>query len=319
MTIVRNESLDTYHARKGTVSASRLKIFRESPLLYRKTFIDGTVPREDTRALIAGRAFDCLLFDGRDAYVKQYSVPPKTYPSDKGEDKAWTMQANYCKAWATAELMHGRQVVDKNDAVAFEAMLHSIRSHPLAAALLGQGEPQVTFRRSSERFGLEVQVRPDWYSEKPIERPDLGLASNGLPYLLDLKTTADFSEWFDPLDPDSPRAGKPVHTYGYHRQGAMAQWCSFQDIGRTAHFLLVVEKSEPFRCGIVQLDDSYLELGWADVEADLLRLKNCHTTDVWPGSPGRVITLTPPQWLLDASVRQATASVDAGLPIGQQS
>lgn len=327
MTIIRDESLDAYHARKGTVSNSRLKVFRESPLLYRKTFIDGTIARPDSKALRAGRAFDCLLFEGREAYHKQYASTPRFYPAEDektGEtiNKPWNGNANYCKAWLRSRGMYAQTVIDGNDAVAFEAMLQAITHHPLASLLFGMGEAQVTFRRASERFGLEVQVRPDWFSEQPIHLVDtmqrVVLTSNGLPWMLDLKTTADFGAWFDPLDPESPRAGKPVWDFGYHRQGGMAQWCAFQDVGRTAHFLLVVEKVEPFRVGVIQLDDAFLEIGWGEVEADLLRLKNCTTADKWPGSPEHLITLKPPQWLLDAAVRQSVAATDAGVPIGQQ-
>jgi hypothetical protein len=226
-----------------------------------------------------------------------------------------------CEHWLDVQTMQGRTIVNRTDALAFEAMLQSVINHPIAGPLLASGENQVTFRRESPRYGLRLQVRPDQTGFQPIEirdpDGDVLLTSNGMPWLNDAKTTEDFDDWIDMRDPESPRAGRPVYTYGYHRQGGFAQYVAHQDIGKTAHFLTVIEKREPFRCAVIQLADAYLEQGWASVEADLLLLKACKTANRWPGSPGRVITLNPPDWLLEKGAREAVASVDAGLPVGE--
>ncbi len=267
-----------------------------------------------TRALVLGNAIDCLLFDGREVYARKHVMQPKTYMAADGTEKKWTNQSNTCKQWTQETILRGGVILTYDEAMMIEAMLLSLQRHPLVAALLAQGRPQVTFRRESERYGMQVQVRPDWFSEQPISRPDLGLDSGGLPYLADLKSTEDFNLWFDVLDPESPRSGKPVTDFGYYRQAGMVQWVANQDVGRTAHYHIVVEKKQPYRVGVVQLTDEYLELGFNEVDADLQRLKACLTANVWPGSVTRVISLAPPQWLLDRGVRQAGASVDVGAP-----
>ncbi len=198
------------------------------------------------------------------------------------------------------------------DVIAFEHMLISMNGHAATTALLSQGEPQVTIRRHSEKFDVDVQVRPDWFSQDPISIPELHLESDGLPYFVDLKTTADWSDWWDPIDPEDPRAGAPVWKYGYHRQGGFVQWVGFQDIGRTAHFLVVVETREPFRVGVVRLHPEYLDVGWSAVAADLQRLRACQIADKWPGSVERCVELKPPQHVLDKANREVKASVEAG-------
>jgi hypothetical protein len=304
--IITDLHIDAYHAHDA-ISSSKLKVFRESPLLYKRMFLDRACEKERTKALDEGAGFDSLLFDGEAAFAAKYICKPPTYPDkETGEAKPWNGNAGYCKAWAAKQDAANMVVLDADAYARFALMRDAIRKHPLAAALLGQGVPQVSFRCKAGKFdGLELQVRPDWYSEKPIEIPALGLSSGGLPYLLDLKTTADFNDWFDPIDACDPRAGSPVWKFGYHRQGGLAQIVCAQDIGKTAHFLLVVEKSEPFRVGVVCLNDEYLDLGWAACEADLNRLALCRKTNTWPGSPTGVIKLPPPSWLLEKGAREA--------------
>ncbi len=304
--ILRGLHMSDYHAHEA-ISSSKLKVFRESPLLYKRTFLDGVVTRASSAALREGAGFDSLLFDGDADFARNYACKPASYPDAKtGEAKSWHGGAGFCKAWEAAREAEGITILAADAWERFVLMREAIRRNPLAKALLGQGEAQVSFRRKSEKFdGLEVQVRPDWFSEQPLCIPELGIDTLGQPYLLDLKTTADFGDWFDPIDPSDPRSGSPVWKFGYHRQGGLAQWVAHKDIGKTAHFLLVVEKEEPFRVGIVCLSDDYLDLGWAACEGDLNRLVACRTANVWPGSPTGVLTLSPPQFLLDKSARES--------------
>jgi hypothetical protein len=164
----------------------------------------------------------------------------------------------------------------------------------------------VTFRRDTERFGLTVQVRPDAYSQKPIDLPEYGLTSGGLPFLWDLKTTETWDQLHDITDPASPLPGRYFYKYGIHRQGGMCQWVAFQDIGQTAIFHVVQERVEPFRTGIFVLSDDFLDLGWAAVEKDLLSLGACRTANVWPGSPTKVVHVVPEEFMLHKGLREAT-------------
>ena len=307
--IIRNMPLAEYH-NHDAVSSSKLSVFRECPLLYKRTFLDRVVTRASTAALKEGAGFDSLLFDGDAAFAATYVCKPATYIDSKtDETKPWNGNSNTCKAWLAAAEAQGKVILDADAMLRFSLMRDAIGKNPLAKALLSQGEAQVTFRREALKFdGLEVQVRPDWFSEQPIEIPELGISSGGHPYLLDLKTTANFSDWWDPIDPHSPKQGSPVWNYGYHRQAGFAQWVCHKDVGETAHFLLVVEKDEPFRVGIVQLSPDYLDLGWAAVEGDLTRLAACRAANKWPGSPEGVLGLKPPLWLEEKAAREAAVS-----------
>lgn len=305
--IIRNLSIEAYH-NDDAISNSKLSVFRECPLLYKKTYIDKTIERKATKALDDGSAFDTLVFDGEKKFKEKYACKPRVYTDEKtGEEKKWNGNATACKAWLAIQEVNNITPIDADRHELFYQMHRSMMMNPLVYQLLNTGESQLTLRRDAQKFGLAVQVRPDLFSFTPIDIPELGLSSNGRPYMCDLKTTADFSDWFDPIDPCDPRNGSPVWKYNYHRQGGFAQWVAFQDVGETDHFLIVAEKQEPFRCGVVKLSNDYLELGWAACEADLTRLAACKLANKWPSSPVGVLELNPPQFLLDKAAREAQA------------
>ncbi len=201
-----------------------------------------------------------------------------------------------------------------------EAMNLAIGAHPLASALLSQGEPQPTFRRVSEKFEMEVQVRPDWLSLEPIEvrvGNDPRIDTQGRGYLVDLKSIDDLDNLYDVLDPESPRTGRPITRFGYYRQAGLAQWVTSQDIGETEHFLVFVEKAAPHRVAVVQMDGSYIDIGAKEVFADLQRLRACEVANVWPGSPEHVIHLRAPEWLEQRANREQASLIHACIPVGQ--
>lgn len=310
--IIFDEPMDAYHAHVA-ISNSKLKLFRKSPLLYKRVYLDKAAPRLATAAMNEGAAFDCMIFEGMAAFAARYAVKPEFYTDEKtGESKKWNGNANACKAWQAEQEANGRTLlaVDAHDR--FALMMDAVKRHPIAAALLSQGLAQVSFRVDSEKFGLSLQCRPDWFSQQPIDTTvtisdgsQVSVTSNGLPYLVDLKKTANFDEWWSPLDVGNPRMGKPIWTYDVDRQAALAQWIIFQDLKQTAQFTLVVEDCEPYRVAIIQLSEDWLDAAWSDVQQDLVRLSACRTAGRWPGSPERVLTMTPPQWLLDRAARTA--------------
>lgn len=311
MTIITGLPIEQYHQHEA-ITNSKLKVFRECPLKYKRYFIDRADEKERTKALEEGAGFDCLLFDGELEFARKFVCEPETYPGEdkKGnpEIKKWTMSANYCKAWAAAREAEGKTVLGSDAWSKFVLMRQAIQQHTAAMAIINQSVSQLTFRLDSAKFGFEVQTRPDLFSKDPIFLPEFGLDSKGLPFFTDLKTTANFSDWFDPIDPTDHRAGSPVYKFGYHRQAGLCQWVAHKDIGKSHHFLMVAEKQEPYRVGIIELGSDYLNLGWDAVEADLKNLAACRLTNIWPGSPTSVIKLQPPQWLLDKAAREAQAA-----------
>jgi hypothetical protein len=80
----------------------------------------------------------------------------------------------------------------------------------------------------------------------------------------------------------------------------MAKVLGLQDMEPQMRFL-VVEKNEPFQCVIRDPDTQALDLGWREIEHDLLRLKGCFETSQWPGEPDLPRPVSLPEW----KIRQA--------------
>jgi len=289
--LILNESMDAYHA-NDCVSNSKLAVLEDGgPALYYGRFVSKTIPHPPaTEALILGCAFDTLITESREKFNACYVLKPEGMNFTTKEGKQWKL--DHCPdesklvTWAQWQM--------------FQKMEEALKSDPLFSSIIhSQMIAQATVRIPSTKFGVGVQSKPDWLSRVPCE------FSHGKPYSVNLKTTLDFGDWFNDADPQSPQTGKPVYTHGYHRQAALDQWGLFycEEIGETAHFLLVIEKKEPYRVGWVELDDPYLEAGWTEAIIGFRRLQHCYTTGVWPKTLGGIRSLSPPKWLLDRSLR----------------
>lgn len=281
--------IEDYH-RSDAVSSSKLRDFRErGAWYYREKYVARAVPDVDTDALAFGRAFDTLLTEGPEVFGTTYVVKPAGLSLATKDGKAWKAE-NEGKEFITAE-----------DFQRIRGMVDSILVHPIAADLCLGAEAQVSFRHVSERFGLTLQCRPDFFSRKPNAH------SAGRPWLNDIKTTADLTDWVNESDPGDARAGSPVWKYGYHRQGGLAQYvCAAEPgIGITSHFLTVIEKQLPHRCAVVMLTDHYLDIGWRECESDLERLGNCVKRNEWPRGPAGIVALNPPIWMANRDERGA--------------
>ncbi len=297
--------LETYHLSEA-ISNSKLKVFRRNPLLYKRAIVDRSLPQERRKCLDEGAGVDSFIFDGALEFAQRYACQPATYVSEM-QNKPWNNNANVCKAWNSAREAEGKTVLGKDCLTRFARMREEVYKHPVAKALLSQGQPQVTFRHESKKDfpGLSLQARPDWFSREPIDVPGL-ITSNGNPYAVDLKKTAKFDEWWNPIDVGSPRMGKPVWDYDVDRQAALLGYVAYQDLERNLQsYTLVVEDEEPHRVAVFALSEDWLEAAWSDVRADLLRLNACRIANKWPGGPEGVVTLVPPQWLLDRAARTA--------------
>ena len=293
-TIISNESIDAYHANPA-LSNSKVSVFLDGgPELYRQRFVAKTLPHpEPTDAMMLGQQIDTLVTESRELFAQRYLIKPQ------GMSFATTAGKN----WKAEHGLAGKPIIAWDDWLMMEQVEKAIQEHPLFPVLVHPKiRSQVTVRAEISSFGFGLQSRPDWLSMTPCE------ISDGLPYSINLKTTADWTDWFDESDPTSQKAGSPVYNYGYHRQAALDQWVLAQtDLGETRHFLLVAEKQAPYRVGVVQLTEEYLEAGFYEINADLERLKACYASNTWPKQPTGVVKLGPPKWLTDRAMRKAIA------------
>jgi exodeoxyribonuclease VIII len=227
------ETDEQYH-RSGAWGSTLISTFVKSSALAHR-IITGAWRPPETAAMRFGRLFHHRM-DPTFAFDRHYRMGPD---SDKRT-----------KAWQAAEAQakeDGLVLIDADDLAKADAMRASVLANPVAASLLDGAEHEVGFRMAAPQGGFQVQCRAD-----VLHRWN---------HLADLKTTADVDDF-----------GYSVATYGYHRQAALYRWLVSQVSGGDLlpFSFVVVEKEAPlYRCRVIDLDETYLAIGWQEVEAAL--------------------------------------------------
>lgn len=230
------ETDEQYH-RSGAWGSTLVSTFLKSPDLAHSIMTGNWRPPE-TAAMRFGRLFHHRM-DPTFAFDKHYRVGPDV-------DKR-------TKAWQAAEAQAKEDdlvLIDVDDLAKADAMRKSVLANPVAASLLAGAEHEVGFRMDAPYGAFKVQCRAD-----VLHRWN---------HLADLKTTGDVDDF----------AGSVI-AYGYHRQAALYRWLvSHAYGGELLPFsFIVIEKAEPlYRCRVIDLDDTYLAIGWQEVEAALVEI-----------------------------------------------
>ena len=130
--------------------------------------------------------------------------------------------------------------VNRSDLLEASRMAAAVRRHPLAAAILSEGDPEVSMFWVDDTTGLTLRGRIDWLRDNAI---------------VDLKSANDAS-------PDG--FARDAAKFGYHMQAAWySEGVEILTGKRLPFIFLVVEKNAPHLVGIYQMDDNALELGSA--------------------------------------------------------
>lgn len=143
------------------------------------------------------------------------------------------------------------------------AMADAVLSHPLAAALFADGQPELSLFTTDPETGVELRARPDWIGRT----------------IVDLKTTINAN----PADFD-----RIAWTYHYEMQAA---WY-LDEVARAGiipdddRLLFVnVEKSPPYLVSVTELDAEALRIGRTRNREAIDTFARCLATDEWPGYP----------------------------------
>jgi hypothetical protein len=153
------------------------------------------------------------------------------------------------------------------------ALAKAVRDHPLAAAILSEGEPEKSIYWVDEATGVTCRGRVDWLRDNA---------------LVDVKTTLDAS----------PAAfAKSCANYGYDQQ---ADWypAGIEAItGKRLPFLFIaVEKEPPHLVAVYQLDADALDRGARRNRQALDLYAECESSGIWPAYSEDIETLSLPRW-----------------------
>jgi hypothetical protein len=257
------ESNADYHAR-DSISASRLKLLRQSPRVYQATVLLGRMPRSETPAMKLGTAIHCNALEP-ELYQDSYVCCPA-----ECSDKRTTAY----KAWAKNS--GDRIVLTETERATILSAASALRMHPIAGKVIQAAElteNSVTY--TDPASGADCRFRFD------------GIAG---PICFDIKTIAECS---------MEKISRAIWDFGYHIQAAhYLTGLETLDPSTDWRFMfLFVETSEPWRVRVVELGPSEIELGRFERAALIRDLLSRTASGDW-SEPGEneVCSVSVPTW-----------------------
>lgn len=226
-------------------------------------------PQQETSALIFGTAFHSFVLEPEN-FAEDYYVITKKIDRRTKEGKS---------LWAEIE-SSGKIPIPGEDVQAFGEMRENILSVKAAAVLL-KGEKERSYFWTDKLTGVKLKCRPDC-------RTDLKTTS----VIVDLKTTENAS---------TDKFIRSCVNYGYDLQAAMYKQGVETIEGKPHKFVFIaVEKSPPYACNIIEMDESFIKKGETDLRSYLYTLKDCLETNNfygYNGASGNLNVMGLPAWL----------------------
>ena len=250
---------DQYHA-DPAYSFSAIKQAMRSPA-HLKAWL--TAPPEQTPAMRIGTLTHLAVLQP-DLFGSTTAVAPIVDRRTKEGKSIWEQ----FQAQNT-----GKEIITNDEREQLTAMRDSVRIHPAASALLGEGTAEVSVFNQCVETGLPLKARMDWVRDNAI---------------VDLKTTEDASP-----------AGfaKSVSNYRYDLQAAhYRRMLRLQGRGDLPFMLIAVEKEAPFAVAVYRLDEGDLTLADMQMQQQLRAIASCCEFNSWPAYSREVETLTLPKW-----------------------
>ena len=252
LSVLIREPADIYHAKATNhLSSHWLAEFRRCPLLYHRKRL-GLVPERDSAAFLVGRAVHTLILEGRARYESEYAVGGPVNPRTGNPYGSGT------KAFSEWAERLGKPVLSDDHAALVEQVAAAVAAHSIARMLLAEGLAEGVVRCRLHEH--DCQARIDWLN------PDTRYG------IVDLKTADNLDSFeFD------------IRAYSYEHQLAFYRALLAEVCGHVLPVhVIAVEKREPFRCGVWQIDGAVLDRAQAENEDAMRELARCTRLGIWP-------------------------------------
>lgn len=281
---VWNVGAEEYHADRTADSSSTIKDFGTSPEYYRGRYIDGTLPKKDTDAMLLGSVLHCKLLEP-EKFVDQYAVLPQYYKDPlTGEFEKLGKRKNVHKAyWAEWEAANeGKTLLTTDQMDKVEGMLKSIGRDPACIDQLAQPNPVIEHAIRFPYRGLQCKALLDF-----------GILPGGPmpPVHMNIKTSKE---------PNKGGWRKAIQDFSYHISAALYS-PGFEAVfgEKPLTKLLFAHSSPPYECGIFTLGPKSLAIGKEildDLVDDLLAAKELD--HFFGPDHGKETTIELPDWRL---------------------
>lgn len=269
--VYRSVSIDDYHGNVDlfdgfSISSSGLRSVIRRPAEYWGFSPYNPTPfeREEKSSLEFGKAAHMLVL-GEEGFKSRYVLRPATYPDDKGGEKAWSGNSNWCKAWLEQQRKAGRTVITETEINHIRHMADALsRKEAIRLGILNGRIERSLFAKDGE---IWLKSRPD-------------VVPNDSGDFVDLKTAASV---------DDESLSKAIYSHGYHVQAGLLRMIVREVMGAEAFssFTFVfVEKAPPYDVRVMQLKDEDIDLGEQQARKAIATVKECLKRNQWPGFDG---------------------------------
>lgn len=232
------------YRRLDAANWSSIKEIEVSPKHYLSAL---TREWDDSTFMRKGRAAHCLALE------------PQHFERDF---KVWDQGRRAGKVWEEFKLEHGRKdIINEKEYEGGRQMGDAVRAHPVARKLIDSAtmiEQPITW--TDPKTGILCKGKPDLVTDE---------------YLVDLKTSYEIG------------VAKFTKTIGYSRYYAQAAFYErgMRELDGKHRSLVIIaaESAAPFDVGVIQIQRIHQDMGWRHCQMLLGRLKECTTTNRWPG------------------------------------
>lgn len=253
---------EVYHADRGSLSSSgaRALLAPSCPEIFRHQQLEPPAPKPQydfghvAHKFVLGEGSEIVELDPAIHGLNQNGSP----------SKAPTNTAMWQEAAQEAR-QRGQIPMRIAEVAKARAMAAKVREHPLAAALLADGTPELSGYWHDSETGVRLRFRPDWL-------PNPG---RGRLIVVDYKTATSAHPG---------HFAKAAADYGYHQQ---VPWyldgLAACDISNDAAFVFIVQsKSPPYPVSVIELKPDDIELGRRRNRKAIDLYAQCVAADHWP-------------------------------------
>lgn len=226
--------------------------------------------REDTEAMMFGRALHCLMFEPHE-FEQRYCA------YDGVRNKRHTDYQDFLADHPGAEVMKMDGAYSYNKALeAAVAFTACAEVAPLTAA--GKGEVTLF----TDNLGMQLRARLDWISTSEH-------------VLTDMKTARDVAE---------EAFGRQFFGLKYDVQLGMYQhMLESLTSCQWPVKCIAVENKEPYETVVYDIPDAVLDQGWERAQTAMRKVRTAIDTGSWPGvSAGGSVPLFIPTWEMEETV-----------------
>lgn len=263
--------IETYHKDSGlfdgfSISSSGLRTILKRPSEYwwQSPYNPSAEEPEEKKELNFGKAAHMLLL-GEEGFSELYSLRPAKYPDEKGTEKPWNSNSNWCKSWLEDQAKAGRTVITETEIDHIRHIRDSLASKWAIKRGIMNGRIERSIVHKSG--GIWLKARPD-------------VLPNDSGDFVDLKTAASV---------DDESLSKAIYSHGYHVQAGFMRMVVREVMGADAFssFTFVfVEKKAPYEVRVMQLKDADIDMGERQARQGLEILRQCLKRNEWPGFDG---------------------------------